>query len=50
MPMRRIRPSCCARAASGQAGRAAKRGYEFSSSDIACHVTLGLGVIHATGG
>src|SRR5262249_60128811 len=28
-------------------GRAAERGQEFSSSDVACHVTLRLGVIHA---
>jgi hypothetical protein len=35
---RRERPGDCA----------AKRGYEFSSSDVACHVTLRLGVIHAT--
>src|SRR5262245_32673259 len=27
--------------------RAAERGQEFSSSDVACHVTLRLGVIHA---
>src|SRR5262245_26057773 len=30
--------------------RAAERGYEFSSSDVACHVTLRLGVIHAMEG
>jgi hypothetical protein len=30
-------------------GRAAERGKEFSSSDVACHVTLRLGVIHAVG-
>src|SRR5262249_54343379 len=29
---------------------AAKRGQEFSSSDVACHVTLQLGVIHAMEG
>jgi hypothetical protein len=29
--------------------RAAERGQEFSSSNVACHVTLRLGVIHATG-
>src|SRR5262249_4593023 len=27
--------------------RAAEHGYEFSSSDVACHVTLRLGVMHA---
>ena len=27
--------------------RAAERGQEFSSFDMACHVTLRLGVIHA---
>jgi hypothetical protein len=27
-----------------------ERGQEFSSSDVACHVTLRLGVIHATQG
>jgi hypothetical protein len=26
-----------------------QRGQEFSSSDVACHVTLRLGVIHAMG-
>ena len=31
-------------------GRAAEGGQEFSSSDVACHVTLGLGVIHAMDG
>jgi transposase len=30
--------------------RAAERRQEFSSSDVACHVTLRLGVIHATEG
>ena len=30
--------------------RAAKRGQEFSSFDVACHVTLQLGVIHAMEG
>jgi hypothetical protein len=30
--------------------RAAERRYEFSSSDVACHVTLPLGVIHAMEG
>jgi len=29
---------------------AEKRGYEFSSRDVACHVTLRLGVIHAMEG
>src|SRR6516164_4595069 len=29
---------------------AEKRGKEFSSSDVACHVTLRLGVIHAMEG
>jgi hypothetical protein len=29
---------------------AAERGYEFSSFDVACHVTLRLGVIHAIEG
>src|SRR5215831_6961959 len=28
---------------------AEQRGQEFSSSDVACHVTLRLGVIHAIG-
>src|SRR5215471_2654968 len=35
---RRERPRRC---------RAAKRGHELSSLDVACHVTLRLGVIHA---
>ena len=30
--------------------RAAERGQEFSSFDVACHVTLRLGVIHAMEG
>jgi hypothetical protein len=30
--------------------RAAERGQEFSSSDVTCHVTLRLGVIHAMEG
>jgi hypothetical protein len=30
--------------------RAAERGQEFSSSDVACHLTLRLGVIHAMEG
>jgi hypothetical protein len=38
---RRERPrSCCA----------AKSGQEFSSFDVACHVTLRLGAIHAVEG
>src|SRR5262249_53299205 len=40
---------CCARAASGHAAAAPPRNVakNFRSSDVACHVTLRLGVIHA---
>ena len=44
------RPLLRARRERPRGRRATERGQEFSSCDVACHVTLRLGVIHAIKG
>src|SRR5262249_1473426 len=49
-PILRTRSACCARRKRPRGSATEKRGQEFSSFNVACHVTLRLGVIHAMEG